>query len=45
MQTKRSVIRNTALSYAGQAYTLLVGILIVRPTGLFGKTSVGKGKF
>ncbi len=29
MQTKRSVIRNTALSYAGQAYTLLVGILIM----------------
>ncbi|RAU47306.1 MULTISPECIES: oligosaccharide flippase family protein [unclassified Pseudomonas] len=29
MQTQRSVIRNTALSYAGQAYTLLVGILIM----------------
>ena len=29
MATKRSVIRNTALSYAGQAYTLLVGILIM----------------
>lgn len=29
MPTKRSVIRNTALSYAGQAYTLLVGILIM----------------
>ncbi|SEJ97061.1 lipopolysaccharide biosynthesis protein [Pseudomonas sp. NFR16] len=29
MQTKRSVIRNTALSYAGQAYTLLIGILIM----------------
>jgi branched-chain amino acid transport system permease protein len=26
-------------------WSLLVGILIVRPTGLFGKTSVGKGKF
>jgi len=29
MQTRRSVIRNTALSYAGQAYALLVGILIM----------------
>jgi O-antigen/teichoic acid export membrane protein len=29
MQTKRSVIRNTALSYAGQAYALMVGILIM----------------
>jgi len=29
MQTKRSVIRNTALNYAGQAYVLLVGILIM----------------
>jgi O-antigen/teichoic acid export membrane protein len=29
MQTKGSVIRNTALSYAGQAYALLVGILIM----------------
>ena len=26
-------------------WSLLVGILIVRPTGLFGKASVGKGKF
>ncbi|MFJ3470073.1 lipopolysaccharide biosynthesis protein [Pseudomonas sp. NPDC090203] len=29
MQNRRSVIRNTALSYAGQAYALLVGILIM----------------
>jgi O-antigen/teichoic acid export membrane protein len=29
MNTRRSVISNTALSYAGQAYTLLVGILIM----------------
>ncbi|WP_426141897.1 lipopolysaccharide biosynthesis protein [Pseudomonas sp. DWP3-1-2] len=29
MQKKASVIRNTALSYAGQAYVLLVGILIM----------------
>ncbi len=29
MQTRRSVIRNTVLSYAGQAYALLVGILIM----------------
>ena len=29
MPKKRSVIRNTALSYAGQAYALLVGILIM----------------
>jgi branched-chain amino acid transport system permease protein len=26
-------------------WSLLVGILVVRPTGLFGKASVGKGKF
>lgn len=26
---KRSVVRNTALSYAGQAYTMLVGILVM----------------
>ena len=29
MQKESSVIRNTALSYAGQAYALLVGILIM----------------
>ena len=29
MQKSRSVIRNTALNYAGQAYVLLVGILIM----------------
>jgi O-antigen/teichoic acid export membrane protein len=29
MQTRRSVLRNTALNYAGQAYVLLVGILIL----------------
>jgi len=29
MPNRRSVIRNTALSYAGQAYALLVGILIM----------------
>ena len=29
MSSKRSVIRNTALNYVGQAYVLLVGILIL----------------
>lgn len=29
MSTPRSVIRNTALNYAGQAYALLIGILIM----------------
>ncbi|MET0611545.1 MAG: oligosaccharide flippase family protein, partial [Pseudomonas caspiana] len=29
MAKSRSVIRNTALNYAGQAYVLLVGILIM----------------
>jgi O-antigen/teichoic acid export membrane protein len=29
MSTRRSVIRNTALNYVGQAYVLLVGILVM----------------